>query len=57
MKSTITILLLVTMLAAFAHEVVARSSSSDSHRPRIGHHSGQNGPSKAGWGGGGGYHH
>jgi PAS domain-containing protein len=41
---------------AFAHEAVARSSSSNS-RPRIGHHSGQNGPSKAGWGGGGGYHH
>jgi hypothetical protein len=32
-------------------------SKSDSNRPRIGHHSGTNGPSKAGWGGGGGYHH
>jgi hypothetical protein len=28
--------------------------SSDSSRPRIGHHSGTNGPSQKGWGGGGG---
>ena len=56
MKTTTTISLLVMILAAFTHEAVARSSSSDSYRPRIGHHSGQNGPSKAGWGGGG-YHH
>jgi len=70
MKTAMTVLALV-MALAFAHDAVARSSrssssdssarssrssSSDSSRPRIGHHSGKNGPSEAGWGGGGGYH-
>jgi hypothetical protein len=31
--------------------------SHSNSRPRIGHHSGRNGPSKKGWGGKGGYHH
>lgn len=35
----------------------AKSRSDSSSRPRIGHHSGMNGPSTKGWGGGGGYHH
>jgi hypothetical protein len=67
MKSAITALALATMLAAFVHQAEAksshsdsakssRSSRSDSDRPRIGHHSGMNGPSEKGWGGGGGYH-
>jgi hypothetical protein len=56
MKTATTLLLLV-MVVAFAHDAMARSSKSDSYRPRIGHHSGMNGPSRAGWGGGGGYHH
>ena len=66
MKTAMTVLALVIALA-FAHDAVARSSSSDSRprghhssssdsRPRMGHHSGKNGPSEAGWGGGGGYH-
>jgi hypothetical protein len=58
MKTAMAVLALV-MALAFAHDAVARSSrssSSDSSRPRIGHHSGKNGPSHAGWGGGGGYH-
>jgi hypothetical protein len=57
MKAAMTALALVTMLATSVHEAVAKSSHSDSYRPRIGHHSGMNGPSKKGWGGGGGYHH
>jgi hypothetical protein len=57
MKVAITVLALVTILATFAHEALAKSSHSDSYRPRIGHHSGKNGPSEKGWGGGGGYHH
>jgi hypothetical protein len=57
MKAAMTALALVAMLATFAHEAVAKSSRSDSYRPRIGHHSGMNGPSEKGWGGGGGYHH
>jgi hypothetical protein len=48
MKTAITVLAIVIALA-FAHDAMARSSSSD--RPRIGHHSGTNGPSRAGWGG------
>jgi hypothetical protein len=44
---------LFAMFASIAQEAAARSES----RPRIGHHSGMNGPSKAGWGGKGGYHH
>ena len=49
------ILVVVALVATYAlvQEAAARSQS----RPRIGHHSGQNGPSKAGWGGKGGYHH
>jgi hypothetical protein len=49
------ILVVVALVATYAlvQEAAARSES----RPRIGHHSGQNGPSKAGWGGKGGYHH
>jgi hypothetical protein len=57
MKAAMTALAPVAMLATFAHEAVAKSSRSDSYRPRIGHHSGMNGPSEKGWGGGGGYHH
>jgi hypothetical protein len=57
MKAAITLLAVATLLV-FAHDAMARSSSSgSSSRPRIGHHSGVNGPSHAGWGGGGGYHH
>ena len=56
MKTAVTLLALAMMLMA-VQQAVARSSSSNSNRPRIGHHSGQNGPSKAGWGGGGGYQH
>jgi hypothetical protein len=56
MKPAITVLSLVVLVLAFAHDAMARSSSSNS-RPRIGHHSGMNGPSRAGWGNGGGYHH
>jgi hypothetical protein len=65
MKSAMVILALAP-LVAFTHQAVAKSShsdsysskssSSDSYRPRIGHHSGMNGPSEKGWGGGGGYH-
>ena len=47
----VTIAIVLASLPAYA------KSSSDNHRPRIGHHSGMNGPSKAGWGGKGGYHH
>ena len=39
--------------SVYLHLTGSRSNS----RPRIGHHSGQNGPSKKGWGGKGGYHH
>ena len=53
MKTAVALLVLVMTLAA-VQEAAAKSSSYD--RPRIGHHSGQNGPSKAGWGGGGAYH-
>jgi hypothetical protein len=54
---------LVTMFATFPQQAVAKSSHSsysakssysDSDRPRIGLHSGMNGPSEKGWGGGGG---
>jgi hypothetical protein len=48
-------IVLFAMLDSFVHEAAARSSSDT--RPLIGHHSGMNGPSKAGWGGKGGYHH
>ena len=44
----------LSMLVFFAAYAPADSRES---RPRIGHHSGQNGPSPKGWGGGGGYHH
>jgi hypothetical protein len=66
MKAALTALALVSLLATFVNEAVAKSSHSDSYssksshsdsdRPRIGHHSGMNGPSEKGWGGGGGYH-
>jgi hypothetical protein len=66
MKAAMILLVVVSTVAAFADEVLAKSShsdsksakssSSDSYRPRIGHHSGMNGPSEKGWGGGGGYH-
>ena len=66
MKVAVTVLALVAMLPTFIHQAVARSSHSsystkssysNSDRPSIGHHSGMNGPSEKGWGGGGGYHH
>ena len=61
MKVAMTALALVAMFATFTDQAVAKSShSSDStkssysssDRPRIGHHSGMNGPSEKGWGGG-----
>jgi hypothetical protein len=57
-KIVITILVLSAFVFGIATDAMARSSSrsSSESRPRIGHHSGMNGPSKAGWGGGGGYH-
>jgi hypothetical protein len=50
---------LFAIVFGLATDAMARSStrSFSESRPRIGHHSGMNGPSKAGWGGGGGYHH
>jgi hypothetical protein len=46
------------LVMTFVQEAAAGRSHTDSgSRPRIGHHSGMNGPSQKGWGGGGGYHH
>jgi len=66
MKAALIVLALIFLLPASVHEAVAKashsdsysvkSSSSDSYRPRIGHHAGMNGPSEKGWGGGSGYH-
>lgn len=56
MLKSVTVLVLSAFVFGPATDVMARSSSSGS-RPRIGHHSGMNGPSEKGWGGNGGYHH
>lgn len=57
MKAAISTVILFVLIGVAVTDAIARSSSSSASRPRIGHHSGMNGPSKAGWGGGGGYHH
>lgn len=56
-KSILTLCVVIANVLCICNAMAAKSSSSSSDsRPRIGHHSGTNGPSQKGWGGKGGYH-